>query len=67
MATGNWCICSHHKDKHCISGIDHSDKAHKALFTIFEIRTCLKFSPTIFYNKNNRSIPSERLTRIFIQ
>ena len=56
MATDNWCICGHHKDKHCISGIDDSNKACKAFFTKFEICTCLKFSPNVFYHKNNHYI-----------
>jgi hypothetical protein len=67
MATDNWCICGHHKDKHCISGTDHSNKSCKAFFTKFEICTCLEFSPNVFYHKNNHSIPPERLTKIFIK
>lgn len=65
MATNKWCVCGHHKDNHCIPGIDHSDKACKAFLTKFEICICLKFCPNIFYRKNNHYIPLERLARIF--
>jgi hypothetical protein len=65
MANDNWCICGYHKDKHCISGIDHSNKTFK--FFLQNLKYALKFSPKIFYHKNNHSIPPERLTRIFIK
>jgi hypothetical protein len=52
MIVKDFCICGHHKDHHCLSGIDGNNKACKTFIRKSEICPCIKFEPSMFNNQS---------------